>query len=50
MGSFDPIDQNSNEKHNIFDDMLEYSVLRDVMKAERDSDYEGDDDYNEEDQ
>ena len=49
MGFFDPIDWNGDGKHDIFDDMLEFSIFNEVMKDDTDSDDEFDDDFDEED-
>ena len=46
MGFFDSIDWNGDGKHDIFDDMLEFSIFNEVMKDDKDSDsdFEFDDD------
>lgn len=49
MNFFDPIDWNGDGKHDIFDDMLEFSTFNEVMKDDADSDDEFDDDFDEED-
>ena len=49
MGFFDPIDWNGDGKHDIFDDMLEFSIFNEVMKDDTDSDDEFGDDFDEED-
>jgi len=49
MGFFEPIDWNGDGKHDIFDDMLEFSIFQEVMKDDTDSDDEFDDDFDEED-
>lgn len=49
MGFFDPIDQNGDGKHDVFDDMLEFSLFNEVMKDDTDFDDEFDYDFYEED-
>ena len=32
MGFFDPIDWNGNGKHDVFDDLIDFSIFQQVMK------------------
>ena len=51
MGFFDPIDWNGDRKHDVFDDMIEFSIFQEVMNDdpysddESDEDFEGDEDW-----
>ncbi len=49
MGFFDQIDWNGDGNYDIFDDMLEFSIFQEVMKDNKNSDDEFDDDFDEED-
>lgn len=48
MGFFDPIDWNGDGVHDIFDDILEFSVFQEIMQDDTDFDDEFDDDFEEE--
>lgn len=49
MGFFDPIDWNRDGKHDIFDDMIEFSIFQEIMNGDSDSDDESDDDFEDDD-
>ena len=40
MGLFDPIDWNGDGKHDIYDDMIDYSIYRQVMDDNKEADYD----------
>ena len=40
MGFFDPIDWNGDDKHDIYDDMIDYSIYRQVMDDNKEADYD----------